>query len=220
MITLRFASLLVLAILSAFNLKAQDEVFETDKVYLTLLKVEKAADIARCYTMDFDQQKTEIAFAIEDTINSLPDFIYEEDPLIGPDCFVPDMKLIFRNHTYVISLYCSKVIKYHNEEPFTPTPTRVKNDLIITESVLNYFKQLKKEHFQIETPDQELIDKVITSEPFEELTEDKAVLELLLNEEWLEEDEELELKTTENRVLPEEKEVEVEEEEEDPDGGE
>ena len=126
--------------------------------------------------------------------------------------------MIFRHHTYVISLYCSKVIKYHNEEAFTPTPTRVKNDLIITENVLDYFKQLKKDYFQIETPDQELIEKVVTSEPFEELTEDKAVLELLLNEEWLEEDDEPELKAIENRLLPEEK--EVEEEEEDPDGGE
>ena len=76
--------MLVLVFLSAFNLKAQETVYETDKVYLVLLKVEKAADIARCYTMEFDQQKVEIPFAIEDTINSLPDFIYEEDPLVGP----------------------------------------------------------------------------------------------------------------------------------------
>lgn len=203
-------------------LPAQAQVEELDRVYLVRLDPQKPGDIARCYTDLFDKGKVELIYAFEDSINYLSDIIYEEEAIYGPECFVPDLKLVFRQYTYVLSTYCSKVIKYKNASPYVPSSTRIKNDLVFTPSVLEFIKRLKKKHFGQVGHNEVLISQVITGEPLEEYKEDDLDLDLLLNEDQLDEDEDLELEgekpaanrpRKKKRVLPEEKDPD------DPDGG-
>lgn len=163
------ACLLLIALLASSPAKAQME--ELDRMYLVLIEVEKPADIALCYTTGFDKKRVKIDFAFEDTINYLSDFIYEEEPLYGPECFVPEMKLIFQRYTYVVSLYCTTAIKYKNSAPYTTSSVRIKNDLIFTQSVYQYLNKLKTVHFSNKTPNKALLDKVVTSDPLEEMDE-------------------------------------------------
>ena len=165
------------------------QVDEQDNVYLVLLDIRKSSDIALCYSSSFDKNKVKITYAYEDTVNYLADFIYEEEALVGPECFIPELKLIFRNYTYVVSLYCSKVIKFENTSAFTTSSRRMKNDLVFTESVLSYLEKLKYTHFGRISANRELIAKVVTSEPIEEISEDGSSLDMLLNEGMDEEDE-------------------------------
>lgn len=196
---------------------AQAQFQEMDRMYLVLVDVDKAEDIPLCYTNRFDQQQAEIVYAFEDTINYLADFIYEEDALHGPDCFVPDLKLVYRKYTYVFSLYCSKAIKYQNVSPYKASPQRVRNDLILTESVLAYLKRLKAEHFPSSSDQQTLLGKVVASEPLEELSEDESDLDALLEDDFGDEEEDLDLEEEKaRRILPEEAEVELEEDIDDP----
>lgn len=180
------------------------------KMFLVLLKIEKAADIARCYTQDHDLKKVGIDYAFEDSLDIIREFVYEEDALEGPDCFVPDLKMIFEEHTYVISLYCTKVLKYQNAIPYTPSNIRLENDLKLTESLLEYLGNLKRKHFGVDDPQNSLVKNITASDPIVEKKVDDGVLDLLLNEDWEEEFEEEELKTVKARVLPDEEEVEEE----------
>lgn len=206
------SSLLVLT--SYFGAFAQMKTKSDLKMFLVLLKIEKPGDIARCYTQDHDFKKVGIEYAFEDSLDIINEFVFEEDALAGPDCFVPDLKMIFETHTYVISLYCSKVLKYHNSLPYTPSNKRLDNDLELTESLISYLGSLKKKHFGIGAYDLPVDHKINASDPIVEKKVDDSVLDLLMNEDWEEELEEEELKASEQRVLPDEEEVEEEEEKE------
>jgi hypothetical protein len=173
---------LLFAVLFA-SLPAKAQLEELDRMFLVQVEVDKPADIALCYTTGFDKKRVKIDFAFEDTINYLADFIYEEDPMYGPDCFVPEMKLIFRQYTYVVSLYCTTAIKYKNAAPYTTSSVRMKNDLIFTQSVYQYLNRLKALYFGNKTPNKALLEKVITSDPLEEMNENVDALdEMFLDE--------------------------------------
>ncbi len=164
---LRILICLLLSALFYFP-SARAQMADMDRMFLVLVNVEKPADIALCYTTKFDKKRVAIDFAFEDTINYLSDFIYEEEELYGPDCFVPEMKLIFRHYTYIVSLYCTSAIKYKNSAPFTTSSVRMKNDLVFTSSVYQFLNRLKVRHFANKSPNKSLIDKVVTSDPLED----------------------------------------------------
>ncbi|MDX2250571.1 MAG: hypothetical protein SF052_27565 [Bacteroidia bacterium] len=194
-------------------MKGQIESQET--MYLVQVDVKTAEDIALCYTTRFDLKKVKIMYSVEDSINNLDDFIYEEDPLVGPECFIPELKLLFRDHTYVISLHCSKVIKFANTAPHVPSSQRLKNDLIVTQSMIDYLNRLRVANFGNEIPSQGLLAKVVTSEPFDELSDEDDIMKLLLEEDFEEIDTELEMEAgdVDKMILEEEEDVDVLEEE-------
>jgi hypothetical protein len=175
--------LLLLASFSAASNALQAQILENDKVILVWLEVKKAADIPLCYSTEFDRKRVEINFAFEDTINNLQDFVYEEDPSYGPDCFVPDLKLIFRDYTYVISLYCSRSLRYENLDPFATSAFRVENDLEITPGLTHFLLRLKETHFGEAGFASPLTGQVVFGEPLQELLDDGSVLQLLFDEE-------------------------------------
>lgn len=204
-----FLSFLLLGVLGS-SVFAQMKTKTDLKMFLVLLKIEKASDIARCYTQEHDLKKIGIDYAFEDSLDIIDEFVFEEDALEGPDCFVPDLKMIFENHTYVISLYCTKVLKYHNLLPYTPSNKRIENDLKLTEGLVEYLGNLKKRYFGIGAGQDTMVKKINASDPIVEKKVDNSVLDLLLNEDWEEELEEEELKTVKERLLPDEEEVEEE----------
>ena len=138
----------------------------TDKVIVVQVDVQYPTQADKCYLTTFDKKKVEIAVKTDDTLNSLQDFIYEEDPIEGPGCFMPQMKLIFQNSTYVVSLYCTSVLKYKNSAPFIPSSLKLKNDLEITESVLAYLKKLHRRYFGVPAnPGPNVCQRFLKSEP-------------------------------------------------------
>lgn len=122
----------------------QDENF----MYLISMQVTDLKQVPLCYSAQSDLTRVKIPFTIEDTINRLEDFALTEDELNSPDCFVPEMKMIFKNYTYVISMYCTTVKMFKNSAPYTPSATQLKTDFTFTESVYMYLNKLKKKHFK------------------------------------------------------------------------
>jgi hypothetical protein len=180
---------------------------EQSKVYLILLDVESQIDISLCYSKKFDKEFVKIEFAYEDSINQLDEMVYLEDPLTGPECFVPEIKLVYKYHTYVISLHCSKVIKYRNQTPWFTSPQRLKNDLILTPSVYHYLNRLRIEHFGPGAANEEFLKNVATSDPLEDMSDYGQELDWLLSEDG-EDDDESDLEYREERVFLDDEDLE------------
>ncbi|GAB4409895.1 MAG: hypothetical protein OHK0039_13850 [Bacteroidia bacterium] len=153
-----------------------------DTLYVVLLDVQHAADIAHAYTTISDAQGVVLAFAPDDSLALLSELGLDEDPLIGPECFVPDLKLIYRTHTYVVSLYCSRVLHYRNAAAFTPSSQREPNDLLITPSVQAYLQALKNRYFPGRQTNQALLLRIQNEDPAAILEEAGKDLQTLLDE--------------------------------------
>ena len=149
MIKVLFTSILLSGLLLSGGGGPPVQTQQTEKVIVVQLDVQFPEQAGKCYTSSFDKKKIELAVEFDDTINFLPDFVYEEDPIEGPGCFMPQMKLIFQDYTYVLSLYCTSVLKYKNSAPFVASSSKMENDLEITESVLVYLKKLHRRYFGI-----------------------------------------------------------------------
>lgn len=122
-----------------------------EKVIFVDLDVKQPTDAPKAYTTAFDRKKVEVPLSEEDPIFMLEDYTMVEDPLEGPDCFMPEMKFIFNRYTYVFSLYCTAVQKYTNSAPYTPSSKRVQSDIEVTESVLRYLQTARKKYFGVST---------------------------------------------------------------------
>ncbi len=153
------------------------------RVYLVWLEVQRPSDVAHCYTERYDKHRVALQIDDMDPLADLSDHGFAEDEMQGPDCFLPELKLIYREHTYIVSLYCTKVIKYQNASPFTPSNRRVRSDVVMTESIYDYLNGLRIEHFGQQAIASRLLQQVTTGEPLEILTEEDIDLDLLLEEE-------------------------------------
>ena len=134
---------LVLPATIDISAQAQDDL----KVILVDLNVKNPADAGKCYGNSFDSKRVELSLDMDDPLNTLEDFAMMEDPLEGPDCFMPELKVIFREYTYVFSMYCTAVKKYGNSAPFIPSAKALKPDVEMTESVVELLDDLRKKHF-------------------------------------------------------------------------
>ncbi|MEM6270075.1 MAG: hypothetical protein AAF998_11600 [Bacteroidota bacterium] len=188
------------------------------KVILVDLRVATPDDAKQAFSEQFDHKRVELSLEIDDPINTLEDFALGEKPLEGPGCFMPDLKVIFRTHTYVFSLYCTEVVKYRNSAPYTPSGRRVQNDIRITQSVLNVLEETREKHFGkyfdpeiakrfVKDLKLEAIDeKVDDSELYkEEVDEDEKALEKEAEDKegWFDEDKDPELEKDETPELDE-----------------
>ncbi len=120
---------------------------QTEKVILIQLDVQFPTQVEECYSNTYDKKKVELNVEFDDTINYLQDFIFEEDPIEGPGCFIPQMKIIYKDYTYVFSLYCTSVQRYKNLSPFVPSSKKMPNDIEITETVHAYLKAIHRKYF-------------------------------------------------------------------------
>jgi hypothetical protein len=134
---------LVLPSTVAVPAQAQEEL----KVILVDLKVKTPADAGKCYGNTFDSKRVELSLDVDDPLNTLEDFAMMEDPLEGPDCFMPELKVIFREYTYIFSMYCTSVKKYGNSAPFIPSAKALRPDVEMTESVVELLDELRKKYF-------------------------------------------------------------------------
>lgn len=122
---------------------AQDDL----KIILVDLAVKSPADAPKCFSNQFDRKRVEVTVDIDDPLYTMEDFAMSEDPLEGPDCFMPEMKVIFREYSYVFSMYCSAVVKYRNSAPYIPSGKKMQPDIEMTESVVELLDNTRKKYF-------------------------------------------------------------------------
>ncbi len=149
---------------------------ERERLILVDLGIDSPDDAEYCYSSKFDRKKVEIAVEMDDPILFLEDFVLEEDPLEGPGCFFPEMKIIFKDYTYVVSLYCTEAHKYKNSAPYIPSKLKYKEGLEVTESMLELLKKLQSSHFGMRM-NKALADKYLVPNSLKvDLLEDEHLL--------------------------------------------
>lgn len=181
-----------------------------EHAFLVLLDLQAPADIAHCYTTRFDVKRVKLPLTPEAPLANLDEFALAEDPLPGTACFVPEIKLIFAESTYVISLYCSQVIRYAHDGPYQPTAQRLPNNLVLTEGLQSYLQDLRRRHLGDRPVSEALMARIVTADPLTEPSLEPDDFDRLMEEmltelpadslEWEELDEDDPLP----RLLPEE----------------
>lgn len=124
-----------------------DRASDTQKVILVDLGIESPKDAAKAYSSQFDRKRVEVDVPYDDPLFTMEDYAFAEDALDGPDCFMPQLKMIFREDTYVFSLYCTSVVRYRNQAPFKPSGKTMRSDIKVTESVLDFLEDTQKKYF-------------------------------------------------------------------------
>lgn len=142
--------------LPSFSLLAQTG---KEKVTIVLIKVADATQASRCYTSMYDLKKVDLYLAADDTLFFLNDLAEEEDAIGESDCFIPRLKFIFKDYTYVVSIYCTSIIKYKNLAPYVPSATRLPNDIFFSDPLLTYLKDLQTLHFGTQPAYEQAISK-------------------------------------------------------------
>jgi len=93
---------------------------------------------------DADLIADSLVLSPNDTLAQLPHFVESEPPIIETGCFYPDLKLVYRDHTYVVSTHCAGIYKFKNDTPFIAGKSRLANDFIFTENIILYLQRFKR----------------------------------------------------------------------------
>jgi hypothetical protein len=118
-----------------------------EAVYLFQLKPSGGATAENCFLPQFENAKASLTFTSNDTLARLEKFIEDEFPVLEVDCFFPNLKIVHKNFTYVLSTYCGVIHKFKNTAPYQTSNIKLANDFIFTESLIAYFINLEKKFF-------------------------------------------------------------------------
>lgn len=80
-------------------------------------------------------------------LTALPQFVDRETPVLETNCFYPDLKLVYRDYTYVVSTHCASIYKFRNLKPWETSRYPLADDFIYTESLVRYFHTLRDSLF-------------------------------------------------------------------------
>ncbi len=120
---------------------------DTEKIILVDLNVESPKDAAKAFSSQFDRERVVVDLPYDDPLFTLEDYALAEDALDGPDCFLPQLKMIFREDTYIFSMYCTSVVRYRNTAPYKTSSKLARSDIKVTESVLDFLQDTHKKYF-------------------------------------------------------------------------
>lgn len=192
----RFSFLLIgVLMISATGIGISNSPADLEKVILVDLDVKTPQDAPKAYSTKFDRKRIELDVPYDDKILTLEDYSLAEDALEGPDCFFPQLKMIFRTDTYVFSLYCTRVIRYKNQSPYVPSGKRTQSDIKVTQSVLSLLQDTYKEHFG-DNFDLEVANRFVKREKLKEIDNTVDDSSLLNDDEDSNEDKDLEKDAT------------------------
>ncbi|MFN0203343.1 MAG: hypothetical protein ACKVTZ_17585 [Bacteroidia bacterium] len=176
---------------------------EKPHMFFVALDVTEEKDIPIVFSNKCDKERVKIYLDQDKVIDNLSDLSDSEDEMQGPECFLPELKLIYKNHTYAVSMHCTTIKMYRNSAPYTPSATLLRSDVEMTQSVYYYLLKLKKQHYPNLKPNAALLAKLLPTIPLVEakgVKDDDTDLDPksinLFEEDDAEEDKELENTTT------------------------
>jgi len=164
-----FITMLLLGLFSLPSAKVQAQGTPDEKPYMFLIGLDVAdmKDVPICYTTKCDKDRIKIYLDQDENIDNLTVLSSSEDDMKGPEGFIPEIKLVYKNYTYVVSMYCTSIKMYKNETPYTPSATEMKSDLEMTSSVYAYLYRLKKQYFPNLKPNPAMVAKIKVNAPLE-----------------------------------------------------
>jgi hypothetical protein len=168
-----YSAVFLVALFSCFaaipfsKVHAQATADEKPYMFLVALDVADMKDVPVCFTTKCDKDRIKIYLDQDENIDNLTVLSSSEDDMKGPEGFIPEIKLVYKNYTYIVSMYCTAIKMYKNETPYTPSATEMKSDLEMTSSVYAYLYRLKKQYFPNLKPNPAMVAKIKISAPLE-----------------------------------------------------
>lgn len=131
-------------------------VAQTEKV--VFVQMDPSEDIAYrdAYQAQYDGQRVELNLPASHPLLHLADYIGKEpivynsecmDPLLR-GCFRPEMKIIYRDYTYVVGNHFAHAIRYKNDAPYTAGARMVPLDFLFTKTTLMAANDVRDQQFE------------------------------------------------------------------------
>jgi hypothetical protein len=142
---------LVLAFVGNQGLLAQSEEQTNDQVILVQVLTEPPLDAYQALSVAAERSR--VVFTLNDGQLLLPTMLTEpvgefQESIGSAGCFFANLKLVYRDYTYVVSTYCTDARKFENESPYQAGKRELINDLVFTEELLTYLAQVQQLHFK------------------------------------------------------------------------
>ncbi|MCS6789526.1 MAG: hypothetical protein NZ580_00890 [Bacteroidia bacterium] len=120
------------------------------KSELILVKLRPSPDLNADNALhpSFEEKRVTLKFKSPDWDDPLEEEDDTDNPPIS-ECFVPQLKLITENFTYVISLGCGNLIAYQNSKPFTTSDRRVQSPLEFTDEMRYFLEKACEKYMKI-----------------------------------------------------------------------
>lgn len=119
------------------------------KSELILIKLKPSPELNADNALDpsFEEKRVKLKFRSPDWDDPLEDEDTDNPPI--SECFVPQLKVITENFTYVISLGCGNLIAYQNIKPFTPSEQRIQSPLGFTDEMRYFLEKACEKYMKI-----------------------------------------------------------------------
>jgi hypothetical protein len=129
--------------------QATNPVPDDDDVIIIAMDPQKPVTKQNAWQKQFDVKTVRLNPAKNDELLHLEELAGNEVPFKeSANCFLPSLKLVYKDYTYVISTYCASVVKYKNSAPFVPSAQIIPNDLSLTESVIDELENNQVQHLK------------------------------------------------------------------------
>ncbi len=124
-------------------------VADDDDVIIIAMDPQRPVTKQNAWQKQFDVKTVRLNPTKNDELLHLEELAGNEVPFKeSVNCFLPSLKLVYKDYTYVISTYCASVVKYKNSAPFIPSAQILPNDLLLTESVVDQLEENQVQHLK------------------------------------------------------------------------
>jgi len=144
--------LTLLAAFLSFGFIASDD--GEDKVWVVQINPKYQPSREDCYLPKYEGKKVAISYSFENPLFQVGDEfggsldVAMDEKLLEADCFIPSVKLVYREYTYVLSDYCTSVMKLKNSAPYVTSNVQLPNDFVFTESMLFNLEKIEQRYFK------------------------------------------------------------------------
>lgn len=101
----------------------------------------------KCWESAWDGKSKVLERAASDTIFDLERFMERGDLLFEGHCFIPQLRIIYREYTYVLSYVCARGKRYLNAKPYVASAREVPMDFVFTAQLFAYLDRLQIQYF-------------------------------------------------------------------------
>lgn len=105
-------------ILIQFYVSAQSHDLNDQVILVQLELNEKLLVSSYWNSYEIENKRIMLHLSDDDPLSDIESIEEDEDQLQSFDCFIPSLKLIYKDYTYFISSLCNKVKKFENSKPF------------------------------------------------------------------------------------------------------
>jgi hypothetical protein len=100
------------------------------------------------YKAEYEIKRVEVLLTPDNPLANVTEAGETDEKLSDGGCFIPTVKLVYDDYTYVLSTFCTSARKFKNTAPFVTGTEMLPSDFVFTDAVLGYLEQVHAQHFK------------------------------------------------------------------------